>query len=199
MRIFSGPIVEPDSPEDAEITAALNAHFDKLEIVKELRANPAYTEWEPYGNLTEEERRRRLTSGCLRGSRGLSCQHVFYNSQENVLKSVLFLGNALDGWPTVVHGGAIATLLDENMGRLAIENLPERTGVTANLNITYKAPLSPGQYISVEAKFNPALSSGRKVVVEAVIRDQAGRVCSEATALFVYPKKLKLRTIGEKF
>lgn len=74
MRIFSGPIVEPDSPEDAEITTALNAHFDKLEIVKELRANPAYAEWEPYGNLTEEERRRRLTSGCLRGSRGLSCQ-----------------------------------------------------------------------------------------------------------------------------
>lgn len=124
---------------------------------------------------------------------------MFYNSKENTLKSVLYLGNGLDGWPTVVHGGTIATILDENMGRLAIENLPERTGVTANLNISYKARLGRDQYIIVEAKYDRLLSSERKAVVEAVIKDDKGKVYSEAKALFVYPKKLKLRTLGEKF
>ncbi|OAL63726.1 ubiquitin C-terminal hydrolase [Trichophyton rubrum] len=191
--------LEPASPEDIEITTSLNSRFDQLEIVKRLREDPDYTEWEPYGNFTEEEKKARLTSGCLRGSRGLSCQHVFYNSKENILKSVLYLGNGLDGWPTVVHGGTIATILDENMGRLAIENLPERTGVTANLNISYKARLGRDQYIIIEAKYDRLLSSERKAVVEAVIKDHKGKVYSEAKALFVYPKTLKLRTLGEKF
>ncbi|KAK2880168.1 hypothetical protein FQN49_000515 [Arthroderma sp. PD_2] len=199
MKFFAGPIVEPDSPEDIKINTALNAEIDGLEFVKKLREDPDYIEWEAYGNLTEDEKRTRLTSGCLRGSRGISCQHIFYNSKENIIKSVLFVGNGVVGWPTVVHGGAIAAIFDENMGRLALENLPERTGVTANLDIAYKAPLGPGQYISVEAKYSQTLSSERKAVVEAVIRDQLGMVCSEATALFVYPKKLKLETIGKRF
>ncbi|EZF70123.1 hypothetical protein H105_07523 [Trichophyton soudanense CBS 452.61] len=199
INLFTGPIIEPASPEDIEITTSLNSRFDQLEIVKRLREDPDYTEWEPYGNFTEEEKKARLTSGCLRGSRGLSCQHVFYNSKENILKSVLYLGNGLDGWPTVVHGGIIATILDENMGRLAIENLPERTGVTANLNISYKARLGRDQYIIIEAKYDRLLSSERKAVVEAVIKDHKGKVYSEAKALFVYPKTLKLRTLGEKF
>lgn len=74
INIFAGPIIEPDSPEDIEITTSLNSRFDQLEIVKKLREDPDYTEWEPYGNFTEEEKKARLTSGCLRGSRGLSCQ-----------------------------------------------------------------------------------------------------------------------------
>ncbi|EFE39512.1 thioesterase family protein [Trichophyton verrucosum HKI 0517] len=179
INLFAGPIIEPDSPEDIEITTSLNSRFDQLEIVKKLREDPDYTEWEPYGNFTEEEKKARLT--------------------KNTLKSVLYLGNGLDGWPTVVHGGAIATILDENMGRLAIENLPERTGVTANLNISYKARLGRDQYIIVEAKYDRLLSSERKAVIEAVIKDGKGKVYSEAKALFVYPKKLKLRTLGEKF
>lgn len=79
INLFAGPIIEPGSPEDIEITTSLNSRFDQLEIVKKLREDPDYTEWEPYGNFTEEVKKARLTSGCLRGSRGLSCQVGFNN------------------------------------------------------------------------------------------------------------------------
>ncbi|KAF3491375.1 ubiquitin C-terminal hydrolase [Arthroderma uncinatum] len=174
MDMFRGPTAEPDIPEDMEQIKALNAQFSRLEIVRQLRADPAYFEGDLYGGLTEDEKRR-----------------IFYNPTENIIKAVLYIGHGVDGWPTVVHGGAIATLLDESMGRLALENLPRHTGVASTFMITYKAPLSPGQYISVEAKYNEYLSENSAAVVDAVVKDQMGGVCAEAIAMFVDPKKLR--------
>ncbi|KAK2736335.1 hypothetical protein FQN57_000785 [Myotisia sp. PD_48] len=199
MKQFGGPVLEPDSPEDIIVRDTLKLGFDRLPLVKKLRADPDYVEWEPYGHLNAEEKLKRITSGSLRGSRGVSCQRIFYNEKENTFTTVLFVGNGIEGWPTIVHGGALGIILDENMGRVAIRNFPAKTGVTANLNINYKAPVLAGQYISIESKYNSILSSERKAFVEGVIKDQHGRVCTHATGLFVQPKKLQLKRIGDQF
>lgn len=45
-----------------------------LPIVRGLRADPNYSEWEAYDSLSEEDKKHRLTSGPLKGSRGLAVQ-----------------------------------------------------------------------------------------------------------------------------
>ncbi|EAS30384.3 thioesterase [Coccidioides immitis RS] len=196
---FAGPVYQPDTPEDQEAQRQIREQFDKLNIVKELRENPEFVEWEAYGNFSPEEKRKRLTTGGLRGSRALSSQRVFWNERDKTAISVLFLGNGIDGWPGVVHGGALAILLDEGMGRVALRCVPARTGLTANLNIDYRKPVLSGQFCTVTAKYVPEKSNDRKAAIKGEIRDSMGRLCTEASALFVVPRTLTLRKLGDGF
>lgn len=112
---------------------------------------------------------------------------------------MIFFGSGLDGWPTMVHGGAIGTVIDENMGRAAIRHFPARTGVTANLNIDYRAPVYSSQYYTFHTKLDQERSTDRKAYATCQVRDLSGRLCVEASGLFVVPKKLQLAEVGERF
>ncbi|EAW08866.1 PaaI family thioesterase [Aspergillus clavatus NRRL 1] len=194
------PPALPGTVEDAaKLEEIYRVYEDGLPIVRELRKNPDFVESNVYEDITEELLARRFTSGPLRGSRGLALQKVFWNEKEKTVVSVVYLGSGLEGWPTVVHGGAIAAVLDENLGRAAIRHLPERTGVTANLEINYRAPVYSGNFYTCHATVDPEKSSDRKAYVTGEVRDPVGRICAQASALFVVPKGFKLRTVGERF
>ncbi|KAF9884760.1 Thioesterase super member 4 [Aspergillus nanangensis] len=191
---------EPGTPEDlTKLEEIYHVYENVLPIVKELRNNPDYVESEVYNNYTDDEKTRRLTSGPLRGSRGVALQKVFWNDKEKKAVSIVFLGPGLEGWPTVVHGGALGTIIDENLGRVAIHHLPERTGVTANLEINYRAPLYSGHFYSFHTTIDSERSTDRKAYVMGEVRDPVGRVCAQASGLFVVPKTYKLRKIGDRF
>lgn len=111
--------------------------------------------------------------------------------------SVVFFGPGLEGWPSFVHGGAISTVLDERLGRVALRVFPEQTGVTANLNIDYRAPVISSNFYTVHAKYNNEKSTERKAFIEGTIRDFAGNICTEASGLFVVPKTLKLQRLKD--
>lgn len=99
----------------------------------------------------------------------------------------------------MVHGGALGTILDENLGRAAIRRFPARTGVTANLNINYRAPVYSGNFYTFHTSLDQDRSTDRKAYVSCDVRDATGRVCVEASGIFVVPKKLQLAPIGDKF
>lgn len=99
----------------------------------------------------------------------------------------------------MVHGGAIGTVIDENLGRAAIRHFPARTGVTANLNINYRAPVYSDSFYSLHTTLDPERSTDRKAFATCKLRDMAGRLCVEATGLFVVPKTLQLQKVGEHF
>ncbi len=99
----------------------------------------------------------------------------------------------------MVHGGALSIVLDESTGRIALLSFPDRTGVTANLNISYRTPITSGQFCIVTAQFDLENSTDRKAVVKGELRDSMGRLCTEASSLFVVPKALTLKSIGEDF
>lgn len=85
------------------------------------------------------------------------------------------------------------------MGRVALRSFPGRTGVTANLNIDYRLPIASGQFCTVTAQFDHENSTDRKAMVTGEMRDSMGRLCTQASGLFVVPKALTLRMIGEGF
>ncbi|KAG0157285.1 hypothetical protein PDIDSM_4470 [Penicillium digitatum] len=124
---------------------------------------------------------------------------VFWNDKEKKLVSVVFLGPGLEGWPTMVHGGALGTVIDENMGRAAIRHFPARTGVTASLELNYRAPVHSDNFYALHTTLDQKRSTETKAYAKCEVRDMAGRLCVEATGLFVVPKTLKLNTIGESF
>lgn len=90
-------------------------------------------------------------------------------------------------------------MLDESLGRVAIRSFPARTGVTANLNIDYVRPVKAMDFYTVTAECDPENSTERKAIVKGELRDSRGRLCATGNALFVVPKALTLRTLGDNF
>ncbi|KAK2777895.1 hypothetical protein FQN53_002030 [Emmonsiellopsis sp. PD_33] len=192
-------VLRPPGPGSAEDVMELKILREKvawLPIVQELRADPEYEEWEAYEDFEEEEKPHRLTSGPMSGSKGLGVQRIFWNERRHEAVTVVYFGDALTGWPRKTHGGAIATVLDESLGRVAIRSFPARAGVTANLDIDYRKPVNAGYFYTVTAKYDNENSTERKAVVSGEVRDIDGTLCAEAKGLFVVPKKFTLKPLG---
>ncbi|KAL4740721.1 HotDog domain-containing protein [Aspergillus similis] len=196
---YLDPPLMPGSPMDETLTKWYNDAVDKLPLMKELRENPDYIETKVYGNFSEEDKAQRLTSGPLSGASRLAFQRVFWNHKDKTAHNFVYIGHGMEGWPFVVHGGALATVLDEHLARVAIQHLPERTAVTANLDINYlRAATSNGIYI-FSAKLDEERSTDRKAYVIGSVRDKDGNVCTVAKGLFVVPRGYKLRKLEGAF
>lgn len=127
------------------------------------------------------------------------------------MMSVVYFGKGLFGWPGVVHGGALATILDESLGRCAVIRFPSKTGVTAKLDVAYRSPVSTGDFYIIKARPVPGIEAealigkdgtrkmNRKLWVEAQLESLKGKLCVEAKALFVTPKNIDLKPIGVGF
>ena len=55
------------------------------------------------------------------------------------------------GYPDFVHGGVVATVLDEAMG-WAMLHLAKRHGVTRGLNIRYRRPVPIGRALTIRGR-----------------------------------------------
>lgn len=73
----------------------------------------------------------------------------------------------------------MATVLDEALARNAIMNLPTKIGVTANLQLNYRAPTRANQFIVVRTWIEE--KKGRKVTVKGRIEDLEGNLLVESS------------------
>jgi len=187
------PPPDPDLPETQAYVAALEEQLQKLPVLLKHRANEdpeAWYETRPYQSLPEECRVNNLTAGALRGPGRLALPPLVrarWDETEGVI--IMHVGRGLCGHDGIVHGGLLATLLDEALARTALQNLPEKIGVTANLNINYVAPTRADQFIVVRTHLVEV--KGRKSRVSATIEDLDGNVLVQASGLFVQPKYAK--------
>lgn len=104
--------------------------------------------------------------------------------QDNVGKRIVgrfTLGPRYQGGGGMLHGGIIATLLDEAMGKVC--RFREVRAVTAEMNIDFIKPISTDQEIIVEA-FETAFR-GRNIFQWGEIRDSAGQLLARGKARFV--------------
>jgi uncharacterized protein (TIGR00369 family) len=93
--------------------------------------------------------------------------------------------NAFEGHPGYLHGGVIATLLDEAMSKAT--RAKGLVTVTRKLEVEYLRPVLSGAPLRVEGRM--VRSEGRRHWVQAEIRDEAGTVLAEAKGLFVEVKR----------
>jgi len=82
---------------------------------------------------------------------------------EDKAVSQLSLKREFQGWHEIVHGGVVATILDEIMAHAVMHYVGK--GVTTSLQITYRMPLPVGEEIRVvgsvvERKSRAAVARG---------------------------------------
>jgi len=195
------PPPDPTSPEAVAEVQSIESQLQRLHEVLRLRAktvgpNAEYYEARPYVNYPPERAVNSLTAGALRGAGKLAVSPiVFARTDESESRVFLHVGRGLCGHDGIVHGGLLATLLDEALARTAFFNLPSHVGVTASLTINYKAPTMADQFIVIRTKIETV--SGRKATVLGVITDLSGKTLVEASGLFIEPKYAKYLLQGD--
>ncbi|KAK0730060.1 HotDog domain-containing protein, partial [Lasiosphaeris hirsuta] len=207
-KFFISPpdVPEPGSEADENVIAALHAQAAQLPIVRQMADDPAWESWDAYNTLTAEHRAQHITAGALAGMRGVGgYQRIFYKAATGEFVSVVFFGPGTGSWPGTVHGGMLATILDESCGRAAFRQWGGRPGVTAYLNVQYKRRTAvDGFYvIRVRARDDDALPEkdrgkrNYKSYVDASIEDAVtGYVTVVADALFVGGEGKKTKSQG---
>ncbi len=181
-----------DFTDDAE-AAAIEAHIAAHPITLALRADPELTESRPHLKIPAAMRPRNLTAGTLAGAGRLTVPPLgFADSDGRRYTQILHIGADVCGHPGLVHGGLLATLLDEATARCCFAALPHRVGVTASLKIDYRAPARADQYVVIRCETTAV--EGRKAWVRGRIETLPAKegdkveVIAEAEALFVSPK-----------
>lgn len=81
----------------------------------------------------------------------------------------------------MIHGGIIATIMDEAMGKVC--RLGDVRAVTAELSVRYLRPIQVDQEIVVDAF--QAKRDGRELHQECTIADLRGKVLARGTGRFV--------------
>lgn len=82
------------------------------------------------------------------------------------------------GWAGLVHGGLLATALDETMARLLWEK--QVNAITGRLQVRYRKPVRIGETLEIRGRITRHRSP--LVETEAVATSADGSVVAEATA-----------------
>lgn len=116
------PPPDPNHPASQEYVASLEEQLQKLPIVTQLQNAPDAGEWyetRPFTHYPEAQRVNALTAGALRGPGKLALFPLLrVKRDESESVAVLHFGRGLCGHDGIIHGGLIATVLDESLGRL---------------------------------------------------------------------------------
>ena len=93
------------------------------------------------------------------------------------------------GPPGHAHGGIIATILDEAMGK--VNKLRSVVALTSSMAIEYVKPVPLGKTLTVEGKEQDV--QGRRHFNTAEIRDEGGEVLARSQGVFIAfdPERMK--------
>ena len=91
---------------------------------------------------------------------------------------------SFDGHPGYLHGGIIATLLDETMSKTV--RVLGVTAMTRHIEVDYRRPVPSGRPIRIEGRIER--SEKRKHWAEATILNAEGTVLAHSKGLFIEVK-----------
>jgi uncharacterized protein (TIGR00369 family) len=91
----------------------------------------------------------------------------FYNTSPGVVEADYTVSEQFNGYPGIVHGGIIASMLDEAMGRVFMEDDPTRFMVTGEMKIRYRKPVQVNTALKI---------TGRKVKDTGRIGSATGEI-----------------------
>ncbi|KAL2759228.1 hypothetical protein ACRALDRAFT_1075451 [Sodiomyces alcalophilus JCM 7366] len=174
------------------IAAAVETKINAHPVVAELRKRSDLRESRPHMKFPEAFRQRNLTAGTLLGPGRLTVPPFSWTEDGGKsLVTILHLGPDLCGHPGIVHGGLLATLLDEGLARCCFDALPNKIAVTAKLEVNYRNPTPAGSFVVLRAETKRV--EGRKAWVEGRIETltdegEEPTVLAEGSGLFVSPK-----------
>lgn len=105
----------------------------------------------------------------------------FYETGDGHVAAEPRLTEAYQGYPGIVHGGIVASMLDEVAGRAAMIGDHTHFRLTAKLNIRYRRPVPVGETIHLTGWI--VEDRGRLATAHAEIRLADGTLAAEAEAI----------------
>jgi len=118
--------------------------------------------------------------GCgMDNAKGLRLE--FYLTEDSSTVCFVAVPDSFEGPPGYVHGGMIATLLDEAMSKAV--RACGVSAMTRSMEIDYRRPVPSGAPLRIEGRL--VRSEERKHWTEARILDACGTVLASGTGLFV--------------
>ena len=123
----------------------------------------------------------RHTRNPLNGTMNPMAPPVTYEYGEQSITARVRFHEGYQGPPACVHGGVVAALLDDALGRT--RHLTGRNCVTGSLNISYRRPTPINADLTVKARIDEVHE--RKFLVTGEIMYD-GQVTASASALFVF-------------
>jgi len=118
-----------------------------------------------------------------------------FEESENFMHASWEPSEYYQGYKNVLHGGIIATLLDE-IGAWCVNVKTGTAGVTAVLNVKYLKPvfITKGK-VSMKAEIIERKE--RNVMLRCYLFDGAGTLCAQAeTDFFIYPEDIARRRLN---
>ncbi|KAG0640100.1 HotDog domain-containing protein [Tuber brumale] len=179
----------PTDPQEIEANNYISNH----PLVTSLRSNPAFSETRPTLKIADKYKHLSFTAGTLAGPGKIVVPPLtFVEDGGKSMVQVFYLGEQLCGHPGYIHGGMLATILDEGLARCCFAALPNKIAMTASLTVNYRKPSPAGSYVVLKAK--TVKVEGRKAWVEGRIETLVGEgeeasVLVEASALMIEPKQ----------
>lgn len=185
---FTLKLPQDGTPEAAAHVAALETELQALPVVQALAADPRYTShraWEsvPTNVLLE------LLPGTLSTPGGISIPPVMFTNVDGASTVlVIHLGRRLTGYPFLVHGGILATVLDETLratvGEVLCSGDKSRVRTTL-LSLSYRFPTFADQFVVVRARIegNEVVGDVETLAGRALVKGTLGYEVAPAPAL----------------
>jgi uncharacterized protein (TIGR00369 family) len=121
-----------------------------------------------------------LCFGCS-PSNDAGLKMIFFASSDSVI-SRLQVPSHLCGWKNIVHGGILATILDETMSWSSI-HLLKRVVLTQSITVNFVKPVfSDSQLTSLGRVLER--TSEREAIIEGGIYNASGELCTRSTGIF---------------
>lgn len=185
---MSDPVVKFHDPDRTSAIRYIENHHKTLELRRDFLAQETKSDIE----LPDQVSPGSLTGNGNLGSKAPVPTFSWSRDNGHSLVSIIYMGERLQGHPSIIHGGYIATLLDEALVRCCTNALGN-LAVTASLTIHYKTAVRVRSYVLVTAKV--AKLEGRRAYAEARIEslEEPRVVHTLCSGLFVLPKNLKMK------
>lgn len=183
-------------------TDADRAFFESIPWCLKILQHPGLTPTPTFSRQSKESTEDALFAETLKTSDTIrACSYLYRRpdpsgiGQISELRMLVNLGYRVNGYPNLCHGGIVGTLVDEAMGMLLTVNKnltssPVRfSTVTAYLHVTYLKPLRTPQTILITTRLREI--KGRKIYLEASVKDGCGVDLAKAEALWVQVSESK--------
>ncbi len=117
-------------------------------------------------------------------------QIEFFNDGPDACHATVTLDDRFQGYPGVVHGGIVATMLDETSSRSVLAGNPDRLMFTAKLEVRYRQPVPTNRPLTLRGRVEK--DRGRLVMVSGDVSLEDGTILAEAnvTLMAIPPEEL---------
>lgn len=107
----------------------------------------------------------------------------FYSVGTDTVEARVILSNPYQGYPGIAHGGIVATILDETMGRAILAKDPGRMMMTGTMELRYRQSVPLGEEILFRGRILKDRIRVAQASAEAILPD--GTVAVEVSGMLV--------------